>query len=27
MLDLRAKQLGFLRQLAALDHSNRRLTI
>jgi hypothetical protein len=27
MLDLRAKQLGFLRQLAAIDHSNRRLTI
>jgi len=27
MLDLRAKQLGFLRQLAALDHSNRRMTI
>lgn len=27
MLDLRARQLGFLRQLAALDHSNRRLTI
>ena len=27
MLELRAKQLGFLRQLAALDHSNRRLTI
>ncbi len=27
MLELRARQLGFLRQLAALDHSNRRLTI
>lgn len=27
MLELRSRQLGFLRQLAALDHSNRRLTI
>lgn len=27
MLELRARQLGFLRQLASLDHSNRRLTI
>ena len=27
MLELRARQLGFLRQLAALDQSNRRLTI
>ena len=27
MLELRARQLGFLRQLAALDHSNWRLTI
>ena len=27
MLELRARQLGFLRQMAALDHSNRRLTI
>lgn len=27
MLELRARQLGFLKQLAALDHSNRRLTI
>lgn len=27
MLELRARQLGFLRQLATLDHSNRRLTI
>lgn len=27
MLDLRSRQLGFLRQLAALDQSNRRLTI
>jgi hypothetical protein len=27
MLELRARQLGFLRQLAALDRSNRRLTI
>jgi negative regulator of sigma E activity len=27
MLELRERQLGFLRQLAALDHSNRRLTI
>lgn len=27
MLELRARQLGFLRQLAALDHSSRRLTI
>lgn len=27
MLELRARQLSFLRQLAVLDHSNRRLTI
>ena len=27
LLELRARQLGFLRQLAMLDHSNRRLTI
>lgn len=27
MLDLRARQLGFLRQMAAIDHSNRRMTI
>ena len=27
MLELRSRQLGFLRQLASLDHSNRRLTI
>jgi hypothetical protein len=27
LLELRARQLGFLRQLAVLDHSNRRLTI
>lgn len=27
MLELRARQLGFLRELAALDQSNRRLTI
>jgi len=27
MLELRARQLGFLRQLASLDQSNRRLTI
>lgn len=27
MLELRARQLTFLRQLAVLDHSNRRLTI
>lgn len=27
MLELRARQLGFLRQLASLEHSNRRLTI
>lgn len=27
MLELRARQLGFLRQLAALDQNNRRLTI
>lgn len=26
MLELRARQLGFLRQLAVLDHSNRRLS-
>lgn len=26
MLELRSRQLGFLRQLAGLDHSNRRLT-
>jgi hypothetical protein len=27
MLELRARQLGFLRQIASLDQSNRRLTI
>lgn len=27
MLELRSRQLGFLRQLAVLDHSNRRLSI
>jgi hypothetical protein len=27
MLELRSRQLGFLRQLAALDQSNRRMTI
>lgn len=27
MLDLRARQLGFLRQIASIDHSNRRMTI
>jgi hypothetical protein len=27
MLELRARQLGFLRQLAVLDHSNRRMSI
>jgi len=27
MLELRARQLGFLKQLATLDHSNRRMTI
>ena len=27
MLELRSRQLGFLKQLAALDRNNRRLTI
>ncbi|MFC1695850.1 hypothetical protein ACFL1C_06975 [Pseudomonadota bacterium] len=27
MLELRARQLGFLKQLAALDRNNRRMTI